>query len=381
MTTQRGTRWLAGLVVWILLGVWPVLAQPDAPPDVTVALPLAYGDSASGRIDDRTPRLLYTFEGLRGDLIVIDLQVTAGDLLPMLTLVDADGGLVALRDFAPGGVIRLASLRLPSSGRFFVVVGRFGYGLGETGGDFSLSLQRRGPSSASGSALRPGDTVINAITDAEPQVYYTVQATAGEMLTVEMQRMSGDLDARLLLVDSAGVIVAENDDVADLANPGALDARISGFTPPTAGVYVIIATRFGEAAGPSSGNFVLTVRAGEAVGAGRTALAPLPVQVGSVVTGAITAERFEVWYGLDGTAGQTVTVRAARTGGDLDTLVQVLDATQAVIGENDDSDDTQNSRLTVTLPADGRYLVLVTRYQRAGGVTTGDYTLTVTGGE
>ena len=92
---------------------------------------------------------LEEFEGLRGDLVGIDLRVTGGDLIPLLTLVDSGGGVVALRTGA-GSAIAIRSLRLPASDRYFLIVGRFGYAVGTTGGSYTLSLERRGASSLSG---------------------------------------------------------------------------------------------------------------------------------------------------------------------------------------------------------------------------------------
>ncbi|MCS7071336.1 MAG: PPC domain-containing protein, partial [Anaerolinea sp.] len=264
------------------------------------------------------------------------------------------------------------------SDRYFLIVGRFGYGVGTTGGSYTLSLERRGASSLSGSALRYGDSVINAISDDAPQVYYTFRGEPGDVVTVRMQRMSGDLDPALLIADSAGVIVAENDDMLNPANPGTLDAQIAGLMLPEGGIYVIIATRFGGEMGTSQGTFVLTLERGTGVTLGRTALTPIPIELGQTMQGEITSSRFEVWYRFEGRAGQAVTIRAARASGDLDPLIQLLDSGQAVLSENDDSDGTQNARIAgFVLPADGPYLILVTRYQRAAGRTTGAFTLSL----
>jgi hypothetical protein len=371
------SRPVAPLIVLLLLIPVGTGRAQDAPPDAAVALALEYGISASGTIDERTPSVIYTFEGLRGDLVGIDLRVTGGDLIPLLTLVDSGGGVVALRTGA-GSAIAIRSLRLPASDRYFLIVGRFGYAVGTTGGSYTLSLERRGASSLSGSALRYGDTVINTISDDAPQAYYTFRAEPGDVVTVRMQRMSGNLDPALLITDSAGVIVAENDDMFNPANPGTLDAQIAGLTLPEGGVYVIIATRFGGEMGASQGTFVLTLERGTGVTLGRTARTPIPLQPGQTAQGEITASRFEVWYRFDGRAGQTVTIRAVRASGDLDPLIQLLDGDQTVLSENDDSEGTQNSRIAgFVLPADGPYLILVTRYQRAAGTTTGAFTLSL----
>lgn len=363
----------------LLIGLAGPAQAQDAPPDATVALALDYGISASGAISDRAPSAIYTFEGLRGDLIGIDLRVTSGDLNPVLTLVDSGGGVVALRTSATPD-IRVRSLRLPASDRYFLMVGRFGYGVGITSGSYTLSLERRGASSLSGSALRFGDSVINTISNDAPQAYYTFRADPGDIVTVRMQRMSGDLDPSLLIADSAGVIVAENDDMNDPANPGSLDAEVVGLTLPGGGTYVIIATRFGGEIGTSQGNFVLSIDRGAGIALGRTALSPIPISLGQAAQGEITSNRFEVWYSFEGRAGQVVTIRAGRTSGDLDTLVLLLNSNQAVLIENDDSEQTQNSRIAdFALPTDGTYLLLVTRYQRAAGTTTGTYTVSLEG--
>jgi hypothetical protein len=106
------------------------------------------------------------FEGLRGDVVTISLDVTSGNLDPILTLIDAGEELLATRDdtaFGAGGHgIRVESLRLSTSGVYRIIVGRFGYGQGSTEGSYRLTLERVGASSSSGSALRYGDSVINA---------------------------------------------------------------------------------------------------------------------------------------------------------------------------------------------------------------------------
>ncbi len=79
-----------------------------------------------------------------------------------------------------------------------------------------------------------------------------------------MQRASGDLDPALQIVNSDAEVIAENDD-----SPGTLDAAINGFIIRDDGVYVIIASRFGQAAGRSKGSFALTLNAGAESGLGQ----------------------------------------------------------------------------------------------------------------
>ena len=78
-------------------------------------------------------------------------------------------------------------------------------------------------------------------------------------------------------------------------------------------------------------------------------------------------------YPLEGVAGQTLTVAAESE--DFDTVVAIMDADNTIIKQNDDlSDSNSNSALTVTLPSDGVYYVIVNAYDDQG---LGEYTLTV----
>ena len=78
-------------------------------------------------------------------------------------------------------------------------------------------------------------------------------------------------------------------------------------------------------------------------------------------------------YPLEGVEGQTLTVAAESE--DFDTVVAIMDANNTIIKQNDDlSDSNSNSALTVTLPSDGVYYVIVNAYDDQ---ELGEYTLTV----
>ena len=78
-------------------------------------------------------------------------------------------------------------------------------------------------------------------------------------------------------------------------------------------------------------------------------------------------------YPLEGVAGQTLTVAAESE--DFDTVVAIMDANNTIVKQNDDlSNSNSNSALTVTLPSDGVYYVIVNAYDDQG---LGEYTLTV----
>ncbi len=336
-----------------------------------------YGINVSGTLNDTTPSAAYTFSGLRGDVIAIDLSVTSGDLDPMLALIDSRGTVVALSDDSAtsGGSrdLRLASLHIPRSDQYSLIVARFGYTLGTTAGGYTLSVDRIGVSSASGSALRYGDSVYNTITDSTPQVYYSFRAARGDVISVRMQRASGDLDPALLLVNSQSQVIADNDD-----SPGSLDAAINGFIIREDGVYALIASRFGQAAGRSKGAFVLSLVSGADSGLGKSADFALPVLPGIPVTGEITDNSNVRFYSFEGKRDDVVTIRMNRTGGALDTFLALLDPSQREIVSDDDGSGEQNAFIDrFVLPEDGTYTIVATRYERAEGTSVGPYQLTL----
>ncbi|MCU0547423.1 MAG: PPC domain-containing protein [Oscillatoriaceae cyanobacterium Prado104] len=78
-------------------------------------------------------------------------------------------------------------------------------------------------------------------------------------------------------------------------------------------------------------------------------------------------------YTFQGKAGQSVTISVESS--DFDTYVAILSPDGKLLGENDDFDrSTKNSVLTVTLPSDATYRVIVNGYDRN---SRGQYNLSV----
>lgn len=385
---RKRQRWLAALLPFkggaarIILLAWLALAVPSAAQEVTPENTggIAFGTQVVGRLNDAAPFAEYVFEGLRGDVVMVTLEVTGGDLDPLLTLVDTRGSLLAMRDDTSSDVpvgargIRLESLRLPGTGVYRILVGRFGYGLGSTEGDYRLTLERVGASSESGSALRYGDSLINTITDSQPQLYYSFRARRGDIVSVQMHRVSGDLDPVLQVVNQNSFIIAQNDDVP---GSGSQDAQITSLIIEQDGTYVIIASRYGQGAGRSTGSFVLTLEATDVSGLGSSVLAAIDIDIGDIVTGEVTGERYEQYYRFTGRQNDVITISMIRSGSaSLDPALVLANAALQEIASNDDSFGTQNSTIeSFTLPADGAYYIIATRYQRAGGTTSGGFML------
>ncbi len=344
----------------------PALAQPPAPD--TAAARIMQDGLVSGRLDATQPRAVFYVDGLRGELIHFALTVTDGDLDPVLSIFDELGRLALHRDDSAAGWGSSQDLVIEKTGRYYVVVGRFGYALGSTAGAYELRMTRKGVLSERGSALRYGDSVIGKISDVNPEVYYTFQAEQGDILSIAMARASGALDPFLQVVDGDRFVIAENDDEGlDTRN-----ARLDGLIIERSGTYIIVATRYDD----SAGSFVLSIEEAENSGTGSTRLAPLPIAFGETKTARLDHQQYERFYTFAAEMGDIISVSQARASGDLDSYVKLSDSDFNLLVEDDDSAGNQDARIAdFRIPATGAYHIIATRFEGEAGKTLGEYQL------
>lgn len=350
------------LMLWLAAGL--TFAQDaTATPDV-----LTYGQVVPGSLDNRTPRQVYVFDGQRGEYVDIRLTRTGGNLDAVLTVLDSSGTALVSRDDTGGNADPdIHMLRIPRTGRYTIVVGRFGYALGSTSGSYELLIERVGVSFESGSALRYGDTVVNAISNNQPNVYYSFRAARGDVITLLMRRDSGDLDPFLQVVDANRRIIAENDDM-----PGSKDSQIDNLVIENEGNYLIIASRY-----DGTGDFFLSLQRADRSGVGISPQVAIPLEPGRPVDNEITNERFQVYYSFQARRDDIITLRMSRINGNIDSYLSLSNAgLQELISNDDIVEGNQNAQIAeYRIPADGTYYVLATRFEGAAGTSTGRYRL------
>jgi len=159
---------------------------------------------------------------------------------------------------------------------------------------------------------------------------------------------------------------------------------------PADGRYTIVAGRFGGVGGASSGAYTLRLEgSGVADGAaeGRNAAQAIPVdfenlprvRYGDVISDRIDDAASYRAYVFQARAGDTVEVLMETMQGDLDPVVSLLNGRLETLAEHDDISATdKDARLMYTIPADGYYAVLATRYNGETGTTSGGFRLTIT---
>jgi len=203
-----------------------------------------------------------------------------------------------------------------------------------------------------------GNMVEGEITESSTSIPYTFEGNAGDVVTISMTAdEDSSLDTYLELLGPDGMLVSENDDGGE-----GLNSLIVGQPLPEDGVYTIQATRWG-----GTGTFVLTIESVE--------LNQISIANNQTVTSEINDVTPAEFYAFDGSAGDQISVSMTSTNdfSGLDTLLILRDAEGNEIAENDDGGEGVNSLLEFTLPEDGTYVIVATRW---GG--EGEYELTLT---
>lgn len=369
---RRSLIWLtAGMYLLMLLHGSAVRAQST----------IDYGETVSGTVTDETFRVLYTFAGKTGDVVNITMTATETTLDPVVILIGTDNRLIGRADdsgdLALPDTARIQSVELPADGAYFIVATRFGQDRGTTVGAFTLTLERVGLINEVGEniVLRFGQSVVESISDTQPQREFVFSALRGEVITIKMKRITGDLDATLVLTDAAGSVLLTNDEDSDA--PGTSDAGINLYRVRESGNFVIIATRYGGSAGTSEGAFSLSLDRLDGSEVGLTPDLPVLLGYNESVTGTITKEAPTRYYQIEIRTGTTLVIEVRRTKGTLDPTVTLLSADGSRVLQAQDSGARGIfARIRgYTVLADATALIAVSRFNGADGITSGDYTL------
>ncbi len=405
------------LVVCLMMALASVQAQEE--------IIINPGDTVNGTITaDSTGQVRYAFRGTAGAEVVITMS--SNDFDAYLVLLDFNGNTIREDDDSGGRLNAQITTTIPADGAYTIIATSLrayrSNGQFVATGDFTLSLTVSGgstqpvatpiqatptmtqpmptptlafstpvptPRQATPTPLPPiqsdvvgsiayGESVTSSIPQNFAQQQYRFSATSGD--AVEIILSSADFDSYLFLYDSAGVILAQDDDGA-----GDRNARII-YTIPATGEYVIGVDSFGNVVGinPAFGTFTLSLNL---QGSGNLPPVETPVitpevtndtmiELGETVSGRFSSEVAQAYYTFSGRAGQLVTFSLQSA--DVDTYLILQDSDGNVIAENDDSAGTLNSRIgPFQLTEDGEYVVVASTYSYivVGEFVTGRYEL------
>jgi hypothetical protein len=263
--------------VFVLLILLVLTAcQREATPVVPVNA-IIYGQTVTGRLGAVESR--WMFVGNRNDLITIEIM-TSGEM-PVVALVHANGDSVARLPASSG---RLDRSRLPSTGQYAIVVGA-------GAGDFSLTLRLLNAGDMTPSPfptpattptgenmLRVGDSRNGSLKTGDAQDLYTFAGKAGEVVTIRMAVVFGEIDPTLRLFGPDGAQVASDEN-----SGGGRSAMIGGIKLPKGGVYFVRASGGGR-----TGDYLLSVESGVPAPTATPPPSPVPPTEGPSPTPTIT---------------------------------------------------------------------------------------------
>ncbi len=365
---------------------------PPQPPPGGEGRPIANGETLPGRINNDMPGNRFNFMAREGEVITIEMRVINGTLDPLLVLLDINGNEIAQNDDDPELGGRDSAIRdfvIPVDGRYTIIATRFQRDVGRTVGQFEISFSSSGGDGnngnippPTGSTLQYGDRVEAEITGDESEVRWTFEAEAGDVVDIQMNVIDGNLDPLLSLLASGETELIVNDDDTQSPTP-TRNSFIRGFVIEEGGTYTILATRFQQNLGSTTGLFELILERGTEGSVPDNALLNVrttTIEYGDVITGTINSDMPQVVFTFEGTQGDVVSIRLVGTSGTLDPFLILLDAVGEELISNDDDPIVGGRDSFIPefeLPETGTYTIIATRFQQNLGATTGNFELTL----
>jgi hypothetical protein len=359
------------------------------------ATEIEYGQTVEGEITDDQASEEYVFEGEQGEIVSARMVSTNSrdDLDSYLILINQVGREIAANDDinTAGGIYdsQISGFVLPEDGVYIIIATRFQQETGTSTGEYELTLDTI--------VLGEGEEILfeeGEITNRRSSEEYEFDGNAGDLVTVTMIDTSRDdaLDPQLILLDPDGNELARNDDASD-TSVGQLNSQIFAYQLPEDGTYTVVATRYLEDEGDTEGDYEVSVTlyAGEDINTQEQVVEgdnDFVLEYGETSQGAIDNETFQEEYTFEGSEGDIVTITMIDTsdGDTLDPLLILLDPEGGELTRNDDGNSSVvgqfNSQiLNFTLPADGTYTVVATRFSQSTGNTEGEYEISLVEGE
>jgi hypothetical protein len=346
---------------------------------------LAYNTPVIGRIDNTTPEQLWPLPLTSTDRVRIVVERLAGNLIPDAVLVSAGQQDIGFSygSEPDGASAVIENITADAAGMLNVRVSRDGGVDGQTEGFYQLTvipLAVAADAGANAEIVGPilsGEPVTGEISAEHWQQRYTYTAQAADTIRVVGERVSGNLQPQVDVLDANGTVMSTG--YVESAGDRAVTNRVS---LPAAGDYTIVISRNQGFNGMTTGEYALTVEMiGSGVGSPNLSGVAGTVSYDSEVTGEITPER---WYQdwtltTDAADRLSVTVTSDLNAGNLQPEVVLLGGSgqELTRGYTEYSGDLAyiNER---TLDAPGTYTLRVSRSQGQTGETAGGYTLLVT---
>jgi hypothetical protein len=429
-TVNPGQTYLARLILdpnadWRLQngGVNAGLDMSIFQNQIANAQPIAIGSTISGTISNEQPAQAYSFDAIAGTIVNVQVVAQSGSLDTYLALLGPDNAPLTSNDDNETSTNSTIQWTLTVDGTYTVLVSRFALNIGGTEGDYALSLN-----SATTATGTPSPTTINGTptgdTTALPTGFIQVQATWNTNADIQLQvrAPSGETVYDDNPNGVSGGILAAQGNVnceattttpvsyiywpAERRTPGtyeaevwfqstcedntrtnvALTVTVNGETIINAPVddmqftsHYLVTFHIndnGTASAGTGGFFDMAVAS--SLNYSNALDTATTMAYGQTVTGSITNQLPFKVYAFEGTQGDTISVAATMTGGNLDTAIYLISPEQVQLTYNDDvtpGEDTNSVISDYLLSTTGTYYVIVSHYGLQVGGTEGTFAL------
>jgi hypothetical protein len=286
---------------------------------------LSIGQSVDGIISDSSG-VRYTFAGETGQSVSITAISEAFDTY--LSLLAPDGSELATDDDSAGNLdSRIGPVTLASSGTYTVLLTSFDSSFGA----YTITL--------SAIEVRPIEMTqtIEDSLEINTSAAYTFTGEAGDVITAHMS--SPDFDTYIVLADSTGLSLAENDDAG-----GGTNSMIGPYTLPYSGQYQINVRSYDSTA---FGSYTLSLE--------RAAL--LDIAFDEPQTTTFDAENSAFFYRFNGEMGDVINV-VVMSNGSVDTSLKLNGPDGYELSSDDDGGPGFDPELfKIVLSQSGAYIL------------------------
>ena len=212
-------------------------------------------------------------------------------------------------------------------------------------------------------SISSGQTISDQISNAGGD-YWVFNGDAGDRVVISLIGTNG-LDPVVELLDENFNTIDTDDDGGEGLN------SLLQITLPYTGQYIIRARGWGG----ETGSYRLSLGVGTAATQEEPAQAVSgTIRIGQTINDRVSSDEGDYWS-FNGQAGDTITILLTGTSG-MDTVLELMDSSFDRIEYDDDGGEGLNSRIDITLPYTGEYII------RARGFSgrTGPYELSLFAG-
>lgn len=321
---------------------------------------------AEGRVELNGQGKYYAFEAPADEKVtIVQRSVDAGQIDTLLSLYNSNEIEIANNDDAfPDNTDSAISFSAEEGETYYIRAGAYE----GSEGDFRLEVfvgELPSPfDDAVELTFKMGEFSLKQAAEiaesGESMHYKFVAPLSGRMVITQKAGAASSLDSNLMVYNSDREEIASNDD----GFPDSLDSRVS-VRVKEGDAYFVTASALDE----GTGSFVLELIGEEVPDPFESAKEIELADGAGSVEGELKESGDPVVYLLKPTEDMVVVINLEATdGGDLDTLLTVFDADQESIAENDDASDfSTDSKLTIDVEAGKTYFVQAAAYNSAAG--------------